>query len=201
MVEKSDNVKDSSKLKFYTLLVHEELYAGWRNEIPTRSDNCRSLPKDEAWRFRCPETIYSASTALRDFWIVFYPGGPRPGVMGSCQDYARFMLCLWIFFFDWTCTPKLGSKLVSPKLDFLKVFRFRSHIPRASHSVFAARILYVFLTPSSAFEARFIGESSPKLVPLAHCRLDPRTKIPPFRGFREKKGASKLKAQGKRGLV
>lgn len=34
---KNDNVKDSSKLKFYTVL-HEELYAKWRIVITTRSD-------------------------------------------------------------------------------------------------------------------------------------------------------------------
>ena len=45
MVEKSDNVKDSSKLKFYTVL-HEELYAKWRIVITTRSDYCRRLPKN-----------------------------------------------------------------------------------------------------------------------------------------------------------
>ena len=47
MVEKSDNVKDSSKLKFYTVLVHEELYAKWRIVITTCSENCRRLPKNE----------------------------------------------------------------------------------------------------------------------------------------------------------
>lgn len=47
MVEKSDNVKDSSKLKFYALLVHEELCAGWRNKIPTRYDYHRRLSKSE----------------------------------------------------------------------------------------------------------------------------------------------------------
>ena len=43
--KKSDNVKDSSKLKFYTVL-HEELYAKWRIVITTRSDYCRRLPKN-----------------------------------------------------------------------------------------------------------------------------------------------------------
>ena len=55
MVEKSNNVKDSSKLKFYTALVHEELYAKWRIVITTRSDYGRRLPKKErrfsvAWK-------------------------------------------------------------------------------------------------------------------------------------------------------
>lgn len=57
MVEKSDNVKDSSKLKFYTLLVHEELYARWRNEIPTRSDYMSKITERSASCFRCSETI------------------------------------------------------------------------------------------------------------------------------------------------
>ena len=55
MVEKSDNVKDSSKLKFYTVL-HEELYAKWRIVITTRSDYCRRLPKNVRRFFRCLET-------------------------------------------------------------------------------------------------------------------------------------------------
>ena len=95
MVEKSDNVKDSSKLKFYTLLVHEELYARWRSQIPTRSESWRSLPRNGASHFRCPETIFCTFKK-------------REAVT---TNSSIFLLTTWSrFSFDFTCFPLSGLR-------------------------------------------------------------------------------------------